>query len=237
MSSERDLDKLTEELMAAAKTEQPSELVKERVLSSVLQEPGPSDSARATSRRMWWVGGLSLLAISVGLGVGSRRVLREEPQRPVTIVEVPPKPTEPIEAPKPQEAPAEVEALPPPPQPEPTLPPPKPAPPKKVKPTPTAPGPEPEEDVDLLAREVSLLDGVRAELTRAPKRALELLERHAREFPDGALKSEAELLRLEALVKAQRRAQAQQLAQRLSAQNPSGPVAERIQRILEGTSP
>lgn len=240
MSTQRDLDKLTEELLAAAKTEQPSDAVKDRVLAAVLEEPPAGDSARATSRRMWWIGGLSLLAIGVGVGVGSG-ALREEPVPvpPVVVVEAPRPPPAPVNVePPPVEAPVPQPA----PTPEPApVEPPAPPPPiasKKPKQPPPTPTPDPiEEDIDQLAREVALLDEARSTLTSAPTKALDVLERHAREFPTGALRSEADLLRLEALVKAERRSEASKLAKRLSAQHPSGPVAERIQRILEGTSP
>lgn len=236
MSGERDLDKLTDELMAAAKREAPSDAVKERVLKAVLDE-GPGGGARPLSRWMKWVGGLSLLALGLfgwlarGAGapapialaeIDARETIRPPPLPPSTVPEAP------TVAPPPAEPPARVENAEAPTQPPLTDPSPRKRAPTKA--------PPPAED-DALARELALLDVARTEVSSAPTRALATLQEHARRFPKGALGTEADLLRVEALVKAGRRAEAVRLGQRLTAQGATGPLAERVQRLLEGIGP
>lgn len=237
MSSERDLDKLTDELMAAAKSEAPSDAVKERVLTAVLDE-GPGGGARPRSRWMWWVGGLSLLALGLfgwlarGAGNTVPVALAEidaretRPSPPLLPPPVPAAPT--VAPPPPAEPPALVESA--------VVPTPQPAKePSPLKRTPTKAPPPAEEDA--LAKELALLDVARTEVTSAPTRALATLQEHARRFPKGALGTEADLLRVEALVKAGRRAEAVRLGQRLTAKGATGPLAERVQRLLEGIGP
>lgn len=236
MSGERDLDKLTDELMAAAKREAPSDAVKERVLKAVLDE-GPGGGARPLSRWMKWVGGLSLLALGLfgwlarGAGapppialaeIDARETIRPPPLPPPTV------PDAPTVAPPLADPPALVENA------EAPTPPPltDPSPRKRAPPK----APPPAED-DALARELALLDVARTEVSSAPTRALATLQEHARRFPKGALGTEADLLRVEALVKAGRRAEAVRLGQRLTARGTTGPLAERVQRLLEGIGP
>lgn len=90
----------------------------------------------------------------------------------------------------------------------------------------------PAEDPDLLARELALIDEARSHLKGDPGAALAPLDRHAREFPRGALKSEAELVRLEALLALGRQPEADRLAARLIAGDREGLVRERVKRLL-----
>lgn len=237
MSGERDLDKLTDELMAAAKSEAPSDAVKERVLTTVLDD-GPGGGARPLSRWIWWVGGLSLLTLGLlgwlarGGGttapvamaeIDAREARPSPPLRPPPVPDAPP-----VAPPPPADPPALVESV--------VVPTPHPA--KEASPPKRAPpkAPPPVEE-DALARELALLDVARTEVTSAPTRALATLQEHARRFPNGALGTEADLLRVEALVKAGRRAEAVRLGQQLTAQGATGPLAERVQRLLEGIGP
>lgn len=92
---------------------------------------------------------------------------------------------------------------------------------------------EPPPAADALEREIELLDQARGALrTNAPADALAKLDRFAREFPRGRLASEAFVVRLEALMRARRVAEARALAGEHLARNPSSPHAPRIRRIV-----
>ncbi len=86
--------------------------------------------------------------------------------------------------------------------------------------------------MDPLAREASLLESARAALSSEPARALELLNRHAREFPRGKLVLERELLAVEALHRMGRNAEARTRGASLVATDPSGPYAARVSSLL-----
>lgn len=236
MSGERDLDKLTDELMAAAKSEAPSDAVKERVLAAVLDD-GPGGGARPLSRWMRWIGGVSLLTLGLfgwlarGVGTTTPIALAEidaREARPSPPLPPPSVPDAPIVAPPPADPPALVENA------EAPTPPPLTDPSPRKRAPPKSP---PAAEEDALARELALLDVARTEVTSAPTRALATLQEHARRFPKGALGTEADLLRVEALVKAGRRAEAVRLGRRLTAQGATGPLAERVQRLLEDIGP
>jgi hypothetical protein len=87
---------------------------------------------------------------------------------------------------------------------------------------------------DALAAELAALDRARAALRGgdAPG-ALALLRDYERAHPSGALRSEALLLRVEALVRAGRKAEAERIAAPIIAQNPEGFAARRLQGLLE----
>jgi len=88
-----------------------------------------------------------------------------------------------------------------------------------------------------LREEIRLLDGARAALRRgAPKQAREELDRYAARFPRGAFRQEASVLRIEALGASGERARATALARDFLRQHPESPHAERVARMLGGTS-
>ncbi len=92
---------------------------------------------------------------------------------------------------------------------------------------------EPPPAADSLEREIELLDQARGAVRRnAPDAALAKLDQFAREFPRGRLASEAFVVRLEALVRAGRAAEARAIAGAHLARNPSSPHAARIRRIV-----
>jgi outer membrane protein assembly factor BamD (BamD/ComL family) len=68
-------------------------------------------------------------------------------------------------------------------------------------------------------------------------RALELLERFETQFPEGVLRPEAAILRIEALVASGDRPAAARAARAFLAANPSSPYAPRIQRLLSQSNP
>ena len=84
-----------------------------------------------------------------------------------------------------------------------------------------------------LADEVNLVDDARDALTRNdPKAALAALARHRAEFPTGALRLEAAVLGVRALLGAGRIAEAEREASRVLAAHPTGPYAERVRALL-----
>jgi hypothetical protein len=83
-----------------------------------------------------------------------------------------------------------------------------------------------------LAEEVAVLDGSRRIVTSDPERALRLLDEYEQRFPRGDLAPEALVLRIEALVRAGARSNAESLASSYLASHPRSPHANRIRMIL-----
>ncbi|MFO0565439.1 MAG: hypothetical protein U0263_07240 [Polyangiaceae bacterium] len=105
---------------------------------------------------------------------------------------------------------------------------------QEVDPTPIAPsvGALPSPVADTLAREVELLDGAREALRRnSPGEALSKLDGYAHEFPRGRMGAEAFVVRLDALVRSGRSAEARALAERHLATNPASPHAAKIRKL------
>jgi hypothetical protein len=90
-----------------------------------------------------------------------------------------------------------------------------------------------EEDPDLLARELALLDRARQQLHTQTPGALATLDAYDKEFPKGSLRIEAQLVRLEVLMKLDRRDDATRLAAKLIAKDRDGLVKKRVERIIE----
>lgn len=104
---------------------------------------------------------------------------------------------------------------------------------------PNVPPNAPPNATDSLAAEVGALQRVRVALAAgdAPG-ALAALDAHARDFARPALGPEAAVLRVEALARAGRRAEASALADRLLAASPSSPLATRLRTVLgRGSNP
>ena len=94
----------------------------------------------------------------------------------------------------------------------------------------TAPGLE---DETALAREVRSLDGARSALARGDAEgALRSLDEHDRRFTSGYLRTEAGVLRVEALLAHGDRGPARALARDLLRREPSGPQAHRLKAIV-----
>lgn len=86
-----------------------------------------------------------------------------------------------------------------------------------------------------LAEEIARLDAVRQLLAAnqlAP--ALAALQSYERDYAGGSLRQEATLLRIEALQRAGRRAEARALAERYLADNPDSPHGPRIRALVYG---
>ncbi len=96
-----------------------------------------------------------------------------------------------------------------------------------------AEGPEQE---DALSKELRLVDGARLELRARPEHAHELLVRHASEFPSGQLASEREVLLVDALLRLDRRQEAEAHARALTAREPGSPYAQRVTALLSSSA-
>jgi hypothetical protein len=84
-----------------------------------------------------------------------------------------------------------------------------------------------------LAAELGALEAARAALGRRDAtRALALLDAHARDFPRGRLKQEAEVMRIDALAESGQRAAARQRAQAFLGRSPNSVLAGRVRRYL-----
>lgn len=87
---------------------------------------------------------------------------------------------------------------------------------------------------EALRAELAQLDAARARLASGrPDEALRLLDAYARSTPRGRLKLEAEVLRIDALAKSGRSAQAKARAQAFLARYPNSVLAARVRRIAE----
>ncbi len=80
--------------------------------------------------------------------------------------------------------------------------------------------------------EISLVRAARRALAREPEHALRLVERHRREFADGILAEEREVLAVEALAALGRRVEAEQRAHQFRAQWGQSPYRARIDAAL-----
>jgi hypothetical protein len=88
-----------------------------------------------------------------------------------------------------------------------------------------------------LRAEIDLIDGARAALRAGEtSEALDLLGRHAVQFPHGALAPEETALRVEALMRRGRTAEARAYARRFIAANPASPLSERMRRLVNGAT-
>lgn len=86
---------------------------------------------------------------------------------------------------------------------------------------------------DRLIAEVRALDEVRGAIrSGAPDRALSLLDAYGQAFPKPVMGSEAQVLRIEALAKAGRAAEAQALAEAFLRAAPDGPLSARVRRLV-----
>jgi hypothetical protein len=89
-----------------------------------------------------------------------------------------------------------------------------------------------------LAAEIAALDEARRSLRDGdPARTLAHVDAYERRFPAGAFTEEAEVLRIEALVRSGDRARAVAVGQRFLAARPTSPHAARIRAILPASTP
>jgi hypothetical protein len=179
-----------------------------------------------------WLGGGAALGLAVGGGASLISPPKAPPGQSPAVVT-----TEPLETPAKIEAQATRE----PEQPETQTPPASTARTAPIAPVDPPPGLDPgaaptasfaAPQADTLAREVELLDQARQALGRGDGTlALGTLDRFAREFPRGRLSAEAFVVRLQALMRAGRAAEARTLAEQHLRARPSSPHAQRIREI------
>jgi len=83
-----------------------------------------------------------------------------------------------------------------------------------------------------LGDQIAIMDSARAAVTAGTaERALELLRRYQEKYPAGSFRPEAGALRIEALVKLGRNAEARSLAERFVSEHKVSPLADRVARI------
>jgi hypothetical protein len=83
-----------------------------------------------------------------------------------------------------------------------------------------------------LREQIALVDSARAAIVaNAGQRALEALRRYQDKYPAGSFRPETAALKVEALVKLGRRAEARALAERFTSEYGGGPLADRVARI------
>lgn len=236
--SQAELERVAAQLVSAGREEAPDASAKAAALDAVLAGQvtpvapellEPSSGTGAVALRKWLLyGGGTLLVLGLAWGLWPSAAAPVEPTPLVAPPLLPPPPSpQPPEPPAPTPV-AEPVAPPTPPEPVPA---PAPAPVAKPAPKPAAPL----EDADALAEELALLDEARHLVKENPKGTLQTLAQHARQFPRGSLKQEADLLRVEAHLKLHQRPQAEALAKRLTAAG--GLVAERVKRLLDDAPP
>jgi len=107
------------------------------------------------------------------------------------------------------------------------------APAPKPAPSPRAARPEPRGGG--LSEELKQLEAIRRTLAHDPGRALTATDRHARRFPQGALRPERELLKIEALLRLGRSKEAWQLASRALAK--PHPYQAQILQLMAAHAP
>jgi hypothetical protein len=103
---------------------------------------------------------------------------------------------------------------------------------KRGTPREASPGPQ-AASPDELAAEVAALDGARNSLADDPDAALAALEAYNSKFKKGgALSQEAEVLRIEAMMRAGEQEKARALASAFLAKHPSSPLAQRVRSLV-----
>lgn len=88
-----------------------------------------------------------------------------------------------------------------------------------------------------LAEELAMLDRARALVRSAPDAAMSVLDDHGRKYPATPFAEESALLRVEALVAAGRRSEAERVAEPFVRDRAGAPVARRMKDLLEGARP
>jgi hypothetical protein len=104
-----------------------------------------------------------------------------------------------------------------------------------VQATRAEPPPSPHDSPDPLQRETELITAARSEIAAAPSAALARLDDHRREFPDGQLTPERELLAVDALRRLNRIGEARERARDLTNRFPSSSYGMRATLFLEVT--
>lgn len=89
-----------------------------------------------------------------------------------------------------------------------------------------------ETNADTLAAEAAMLHRAHSALAVSPRAALDAVEDHARRFPNGQLRAERELIRVQALLKVGRRREAEARARTFKSNSTSQLYTDRIDAIM-----
>jgi len=89
------------------------------------------------------------------------------------------------------------------------------------------------QNAESLAREAKILNAAHAALAKRPTLALEHAKEHEREFPEGTLSAERELIRIEALIVLGRRTHAEARAKALLRRDAHSIYATRVETLLK----
>lgn len=243
-----DLSPLGRSLLSSASDDGPSgdnraAIARRLGIAATTIASGTQAATIATGTVAWWK--ISLVVVAL-LGIAGVAVVAIPSSEPPVVKVAPVALETPVVKPPPVVAPPVVSpaVVEPPPVVDPPVVEPPPVAKKRTKPTvkvatpveePAAPPPTPTIDPRRLAAEVALLDRARGAL-RAGKHAdaLAVLDDHDREFAsDGALLAEAEVVRIEVLMKQGNVAAAKGRAGEFSARFPHSPLVRRVRHLIE----
>jgi hypothetical protein len=99
-------------------------------------------------------------------------------------------------------------------------------------PTPAAPRARGQGQVAELAAQIALVDAARTALAKGrAERALSIVSDYQTDYPSGTFRPEVSAIKIEALVKLGRKAEARALAERFVKSYGPGPLAERVSRL------
>lgn len=227
-----DATELERRLLDAGGRERPSpELVKRMALGIGVSVPVPGPAAPhaapqplTSSSSLWpWLGGGAVLAVAAGVWL--TRQPAAAPPAPVAPVSVAPSALERVAAPTPTPAAASDSS-----EPSDVASPSAPAAPSSRRPGSDA-------SSNDLARQIARVDAARQALAQGQAaRALQLVTAYRAEFPRGAFRPEVAAVEVEALVKLGRVTEARALAGRFQSAYGSGPLADRVERLV-GSKP
>jgi hypothetical protein len=236
---------LERRLLQAAGSEQPSRELSERMargLGIVLPAVGSGAAVGAASKTAaaaskagsggsWllpWISGALVTAIAAGAFVATRPSASTSPSLPV----VAPASSAPLRSSPP--------ALVPPVAGHPTDAPPPAAAAESPKPvaTPTSPRGRSASTTNELANQIALVDAARAALASGGAAlALRNVRSYQTEYPNGTFRPEVAAIKIEALVKLGRTAEARALAERFTSNYGPGPLADRVARLVGMAQP
>lgn len=229
MSDEPKLDSM-ESLFSAGKAELPAAAAKAKAASALgiggAAAVGAAGAGTAGALKLIGVVAVAAAAFGGGLWVGDHRARAElKPQLSAPLSAPPPTPHE-EPPPPPEQAETPPPAAPIEPQPPPTTE----AAPKSKPATRSTPG----ESADALTQELAAIDRARMALRNGDAAlTLKTLAEYERAFPQGVMKTEAALVRIEAMVASGDRASAEKEATRLLSSGAPQLVQQRVQRLLD----
>lgn len=220
--SDAEIDEIAGQLFQAGRAEPVPPEARARALEAIGSPQAPAAPAGGLPALVKW-GGVALLALGAGAAWLATRQPPAPPASPpapraVATREAPPPPSPSASAATPALAPAVTAA-----------------------PSERAPSPSvarrvtaPPGSADALAEELKALDRARSALRAGDAAgALQELARYDRAYPRGALRSEALMVRVEALVRSGRKTEAEKLAEPILTANPDGLAARRLKGLLE----